>query len=75
MAEVAEHRIELIGSLRNRVQFLRRPAPPILLAGLLTPRTQMAHALEIVSDALPVSYPHDGEVSRTRGAATHRLYE
>ncbi len=42
------------------VQFL--PAvllPQILLAGLLIPRTHMPHALEIVSDALPVSYAYD----------------
>jgi ABC-2 type transport system permease protein len=42
------------------VQFL--PAillPQILLAGLLIPRTHMPHALEIASDALPVSYAYD----------------
>ncbi len=30
-----------------------------LLGGLLIPRTHMPHALEIVSDALPVSYAYD----------------
>jgi ABC-2 type transport system permease protein len=42
------------------VQFL--PAvllPQILLAGLLIPRAHMPQALEIVSDALPVSYAYD----------------
>jgi ABC-2 type transport system permease protein len=42
------------------VQFL--PAvlfPQILLGGLLIPRAQMPHALEVVSDALPVSYAYD----------------
>jgi ABC-2 type transport system permease protein len=42
------------------VQFL--PAilfPQILLSGLLVPRPHMPHALEVVSDALPVSYAYD----------------
>ena len=42
------------------VQFL--PAvlfPQILLAGLLIPRPRMPHALEVVSDALPVTYAYD----------------
>jgi ABC-2 type transport system permease protein len=42
------------------VQFL--PAilfPQILLGGLLIPRAHMPHALEVVSDALPVSYAYD----------------
>ncbi len=42
------------------VQFL--PAvlfPQILLSGLLVPRAHMPHALEVVSDALPVSYAYD----------------
>jgi ABC-2 type transport system permease protein len=42
------------------VQFL--PAvlfPQILLGGLLIPRSHMPHALEVVSDALPVSYAYD----------------
>jgi ABC-2 type transport system permease protein len=42
------------------VQFL--PAvllPQIFLSGLLTPRTLLPRALEIVSDALPVSYAYD----------------
>lgn len=33
--------------------------PQILLAGLLIPRARMPHALEVVSDALPVSYAYD----------------
>jgi ABC-2 type transport system permease protein len=33
--------------------------PQILLGGLLVPRGHMPHALEIVSDALPVSYSYD----------------
>jgi ABC-2 type transport system permease protein len=42
------------------VQFL--PAvlfPQVLLGGLLVPRAHMPHALEIVSDALPVTYAYD----------------
>ncbi|HEX5450038.1 MAG TPA: ABC transporter permease [Gaiellaceae bacterium] len=39
--------------------------PQILLAGLLIPRTRMPHALEIVSDALPVSYAYDALVKIT----------
>jgi ABC-2 type transport system permease protein len=42
------------------VQFL--PAvlfPQILLAGLLIPRERMPHALEVVSDLLPVTYAYD----------------
>jgi len=42
------------------VQFL--PAvlfPQILLGGLLVPRAQMPHVLQVVSDALPVSYAYD----------------
>lgn len=42
------------------VQFM--PAvllPQILLAGLLTPRAEMPHALEVVSYALPVTYAYD----------------
>lgn len=42
------------------VQFL--PAvllPQILLSGLLLPRAEMPHALEVVSDALPVTYAYD----------------
>jgi ABC transporter DrrB family efflux protein len=42
------------------VQFM--PAilfPQILLGGLLLPRAQMPHALQVVSDALPVSYAYD----------------
>jgi ABC-2 type transport system permease protein len=42
------------------VQFM--PAfvlPQILLGGLLVPRDQMARALELVSDALPLTYAYD----------------
>jgi ABC-2 type transport system permease protein len=42
------------------VQFL--PAflfPQILLAGLLIPRARMPHALEVVSEALPITYAYD----------------
>jgi hypothetical protein len=42
------------------VQFM--PAvlfPQILLAGLLIPRTRMPDALEVVSDALPITYAYD----------------
>ncbi len=42
------------------VQFL--PAvlfPQVLLGGLLVPRAHMPHALEVVSDALPVTYAYD----------------
>jgi len=42
------------------VQFM--PAfvlPQILLGGLLVPREQMARALELVSDALPLTYAYD----------------
>jgi ABC-2 type transport system permease protein len=42
------------------IQFL--PAvlfPQILLGGLLIPRAQMPHALNVSSDALPVSYAYD----------------
>jgi ABC-2 type transport system permease protein len=42
------------------VQFM--PAvlfPQVLLGGLLIPRARMPHALEVVSDALPVTYAYD----------------
>ena len=42
------------------VQFL--PAilfPQILLGGLLIPRAHMPHALQVISDALPISYAYD----------------
>jgi ABC-2 type transport system permease protein len=42
------------------VQFM--PAvlfPQVLLGGLLVPRSRMPHALEVVSDALPVTYAYD----------------
>jgi ABC-2 type transport system permease protein len=45
------------------VQFM--PAfvlPQILLAGLLIPRDEMANALELVSDVLPLTYAYDALV-------------
>jgi ABC-2 type transport system permease protein len=33
--------------------------PQILLCGLLTPRDEMARALEIISDFLPMTYAYD----------------
>jgi ABC-2 type transport system permease protein len=52
------------------VQFL--PAvlfPQILLAGLLIPRAQMPGALEIASDALPVTYAYDALAKVASGDA------
>jgi ABC-2 type transport system permease protein len=57
------------------VQFL--PAvllPQIFLAGLLIPRTHMPHALEIVSDALPVSYAYDALARVTADHTGSRLW-
>jgi len=48
------------------VQFM--PAvlmPQVLLAGLFVPRGRMPHALEVVSDALPVTYAYDALVKIT----------
>jgi ABC-2 type transport system permease protein len=48
------------------VQFM--PAfvlPQILLAGLLIPRDEMAYALELVSDVLPLTYAYDALVRAT----------
>jgi ABC-2 type transport system permease protein len=50
------------------VQFM--PAfvlPQLLLCGLLVPRDRMAHALRIVSDALPLSYSYDALARVTGG--------
>lgn len=50
------------------VQFM--PAlvlPQMLLCGLLVPRDGMAHALRIVSDALPLSYSYDALARATSG--------
>jgi ABC-2 type transport system permease protein len=57
------------------VQFL--PAvllPQIFLAGLLIPRTHMPRALEIVSDALPVSYAYDALARVTADNTGSRLW-
>jgi len=51
------------------VQFM--PAlvlPQLLLCGLLIPRDRMARALELVSDALPLSYSYDALARVTGGA-------
>jgi ABC-2 type transport system permease protein len=50
------------------VQFM--PAfvlPQILLAGLLVPRENMARALELLSDALPLTYAYDALARATAG--------
>jgi ABC-2 type transport system permease protein len=52
------------------VQFM--PAlvlPQMILCGLLIPRDRMAHALRIVSDALPLSYSYDALARVTGGLA------
>lgn len=56
------------------VQFM--PAfvvPQILLAGLIVPRESMARALELLSDALPLTYAYDGLARATAGDAGGRL--
>jgi ABC-2 type transport system permease protein len=50
------------------VQFL--PAvllPQILLCGLLTPRARMPETLEVLSDALPITYAYDALAKLTAG--------
>jgi ABC transporter DrrB family efflux protein len=52
------------------VQFM--PAivlPQVLLSGLFVPRDQMAHWLEVISDALPLTYAYDAlaRVAEGRG--------
>jgi ABC-2 type transport system permease protein len=50
------------------VQFM--PAmvlPQVLLCGLFVPRSQMAHWLELVSDALPLTYAYDALARVTQG--------
>jgi ABC-2 type transport system permease protein len=57
------------------VQFM--PAvlfPQILLAGLLIPRDRMPHALEAVSDALPVTYAYDALAKITADDTGSRLW-
>jgi ABC-2 type transport system permease protein len=57
------------------VQFM--PAvlfPQILLAGLLIPRDRMPHALEVVSDALPVTYAYDALAKITADDTGSRLW-
>jgi ABC-2 type transport system permease protein len=57
------------------VQFM--PAvllPQILLSGLLIPRTHMPHALEVVSDALPVTYAYDALARVTADTVGARLW-
>jgi ABC-2 type transport system permease protein len=56
------------------VQFM--PAfvlPQLLLAGLLIPRDQMAFALELVSDVLPLTYAYDALVRATNDDLGRRL--
>jgi ABC-2 type transport system permease protein len=50
------------------VQFM--PAivlPQVLLSGLFVPRDQMAHWLEVISDALPLTYAYDALARVTEG--------
>jgi ABC-2 type transport system permease protein len=57
------------------VQFL--PAvlfPQILLCGLITPRELMPRALEVISDALPVSYAYDALARITADDIGGRLW-
>jgi ABC-2 type transport system permease protein len=56
------------------VQFM--PAfvlPQILLAGLLIPRDEMAYALELVSDVLPLTYAYDALVRAVEDDLGRRL--
>jgi ABC-2 type transport system permease protein len=56
------------------VQFM--PAfvlPQILLAGLLIPRDEMAYALELVSDVLPLTYAYDALVRAVQDDLGGRL--
>ena len=56
------------------VQFM--PAfvlPQILLSGLLAPREQMARALELVSDVLPLTYAYDALARATADELDGRL--
>jgi ABC-2 type transport system permease protein len=52
------------------VQFM--PAfvlPQLLLCGLFVPRERMAHALQLVADALPLTYAYDALARVTNGSA------
>ena len=56
------------------VQFM--PAvvfPQMLLCGLFVPRDQMARALELVSDAVPLTYAYDALFRVTQGLGGSRL--
>jgi ABC-2 type transport system permease protein len=56
------------------VQFM--PAfvlPQILLCGLFVPRDRMAHWLEVVSDALPLTYAYDALARAVRDDVGNRL--
>lgn len=57
------------------VQFM--PAvlfPQVLLCGLLVPRERMPHVLQIISDALPVTYAYDALSRVTSGRDGTRLW-
>jgi ABC-2 type transport system permease protein len=57
------------------VQFM--PAflfPQILLAGLLIPRDRMPDALEVLSDALPITYAYDALAKITADDTGTRLW-
>lgn len=57
------------------VQFM--PAivlPQVLLSGLFVPRDQMAHWLEVVSDALPLTYAYDALARVTEGRGLGRPF-
>jgi ABC-2 type transport system permease protein len=43
--------------------------PQILLCGLIVPRDRMARALELASDALPLTYSYDALARVTDGSA------
>ncbi len=48
--------------------------PQILLAGLLIPRDRMPHALQVVSDVLPVTYAYDALARVTADDVGARLW-
>ena len=43
--------------------------PQVLLSGLFIPRGQMAHWLELISDAFPLTYAYDALARVTGGRA------
>jgi ABC-2 type transport system permease protein len=47
--------------------------PQILLAGLIVPRDQMARALELASDFLPLTYAYDALAKATADDLGGRL--